>query len=439
MVPANTLEGGESPARRIPSVEGARGIAALSVLTFHVLQAQEASWLAPITSRLWTGVPLFFAISGFVLFRPFARAIVSGQDWPSLRRYAVARTLRIFPALWAVTAVWLLVFSEHMRAGVLTMAAVCAFSVVVWMPPTKTITKALVVIGVPGLAISAAFYATFFADRPSTFQAIRQFLLLQLYTFEKPIVVIGPVWTLCIELGFYLLLPVISWAMLHVTRTSSLAPSTVVGGSLIALAVFGLVYNWFMGWGYGLPTTVPGFVPQFSAGMWLALASECRWFSRQGWPLGAIAIAVVAVAIALQTAGPANNTEGSGPLFGALMAAAFALGLGSVILPHRPNFLSQLLSLRPIVWLGTISYGMYLWHYPVILWAQDHISAVPGATNYVLVLGATLALASGSWHFIEQPVIGASRCSRAGTRGFLLAPQPVNRADAGRAPGYVAP
>lgn len=89
---------------RLPGVEGTRGVAALSVLAFHVWLRGGSGLgdVGVVLSYGWLGVPLFFVLSGLLLYRPFARAIVAGSNLPSFRRYARARSLRIFPAYWLV-------------------------------------------------------------------------------------------------------------------------------------------------------------------------------------------------------------------------------------------------------------------------------------------------------------------------------------------------
>jgi peptidoglycan/LPS O-acetylase OafA/YrhL len=238
-------------------------------------------------------------------------------------------------------------------------------------------------------------------------------------------VLVGPVWTLCIEVGFYALLPFLALAMMRTAaRTSRHRPAAVVLASLAALAGFGLLYNQFMGWGYGLPTTVLGFLPQFAAGMALAVAVELRVFRSAGRQLLIAAAVVAAVALAIQNLGPANNTEGSGPLFGAAIAIAFALALAAVVLPERPLLLSRALSSRPLVWLGTISYGIYLWHYPVILWLGDHESTSTVA-GLGLTIALTVALAVLSWRAVESPAMQLQRRGLLSRRGAVAPEGPA--------------
>ena len=88
---------------------GARGVAAMMVLAYHVWRYStfiDGSGVGGTTdyvlSRLWIGLTLFFVVSGFVLYRPFARATLGDEAWPSLRRYFTHRVLRIVPGLLGV-------------------------------------------------------------------------------------------------------------------------------------------------------------------------------------------------------------------------------------------------------------------------------------------------------------------------------------------------
>ncbi len=149
---------------RLPGVEGARGIAALSVLAFHVWLRGGGGLGAggTILSYGWLGVPLFFVLSGLLLYRPFAQAIVPGSSLPSFRKYARARVLRIFPAYWLV------------------------------------------------LVCTVPFLDPRFADSARSWltHGIEQVFLVQTW-FSNDWTGLAPAWTLVIEITFYAVLPLI--------------------------------------------------------------------------------------------------------------------------------------------------------------------------------------------------------------------------------------
>ena len=97
---------------RFPLFDSLRAIAALSIFGFHIAASQLAlndpdfPWLG----QLNVGVPIFFVVSGFLLYRPFVARRAQGRPAPSLGGYAIRRALRIIPAYWValtVITVWL--------------------------------------------------------------------------------------------------------------------------------------------------------------------------------------------------------------------------------------------------------------------------------------------------------------------------------------------
>src|SRR5947209_19307560 len=88
---------------RFPLVDGMRAIAALLVLVVHtsfLSGADFGAWYGKYASRFDVGVPIFFAISGFLLYRPFVAAHLEGKAGPRVGDYAWRRFLRIVPAYW---------------------------------------------------------------------------------------------------------------------------------------------------------------------------------------------------------------------------------------------------------------------------------------------------------------------------------------------------
>ena len=97
---------------RFPAIDGLRAVAACAVLVTHtafISGFNGHGFLGQLTARLDSGVALFFVISGFLLYRPFVAARFQGRRGPGIRRYARRRILRIVPAYWlaiTVLAIW---------------------------------------------------------------------------------------------------------------------------------------------------------------------------------------------------------------------------------------------------------------------------------------------------------------------------------------------
>ena len=98
------------------ALDGYRAIAALMVLLTHVATSTGVSVSAGVwghvLARFDFGVPLFFLMSGFLLYRPWARASLEGRPRPDLRRYAIRRAARILPLYWVVVVVTLAFLPE---------------------------------------------------------------------------------------------------------------------------------------------------------------------------------------------------------------------------------------------------------------------------------------------------------------------------------------
>ena len=93
--------------RRLEALDGLRGLAAVGIVILHVwmfhqgdLGSPDRSTLDTVISQLRLGMPLFFVLSGFLIFRPFVAAAIEGREGPDLRRYVIRRAARIVPAYW---------------------------------------------------------------------------------------------------------------------------------------------------------------------------------------------------------------------------------------------------------------------------------------------------------------------------------------------------
>jgi len=339
----------------VPALEGARGIAALGVLAFHVG--------VPGSSRLWLGVPLFFLLSGFLLFRPFARAIIEATPLPSLRRYGRARLLRIVPAYWVVLT--FLIVDEGLYPG-------GRHAIPIWH--------------------LAAHY-------------------LLIYTLFDLGSIVGGGWTLCVEVAFYAALPLFALAVSAITRPLTNRRQRTLLLALTLLPAFP-VSQWYMeneGFGSGwLPPWLPGYLDEFAIGMLLAIFLEVR-------PrLSLVASRMLLVSGVLLGVGaqwlytfgsldPYGNGSGAG--YSRVMELAFAFVLASVLARGESTVLGRLLASRLLLGAGTVSYAVYLWNLAVIdrlrgtgLWFDNW-------AGLVLATAAVLLIARTSWVLIERPAL----------------------------------
>src|SRR4051794_1356756 len=103
-------------ATRFPLFDSLRAIAALAIFGTHAyftLRNNAPGPVRPYAARLEVGVYIFFVISGFLLYRPFVRARLSGSPAPATGAYAWRRLLRIGPAYWIALTLVALWLGEH--------------------------------------------------------------------------------------------------------------------------------------------------------------------------------------------------------------------------------------------------------------------------------------------------------------------------------------
>ncbi|MEA2421314.1 MAG: hypothetical protein QOF55_413 [Thermoleophilaceae bacterium] len=341
------VQAGETRSTRI---EALRAVAAIGVVVGHVVLTTEGIDPKSLPEQLGyaggLGVFLFFALTGYLLYWPFARRAFGDGRPISIGGYARNRALRILPLYYVVLAVFLVL--NH-GGGTFTQ----------WWR-------------------FATFSQSFFPDTVAT--------------------VDGPMWSLVVEVQFYVLLPLLAYGVALVAREKR----AVAAGLIAALGVVSAAIWWTkvhqssstdLRWRYSLPVTFLGFVP----GMLLALLRlELEERPRVRLPsstmliVGGVALWVVA-SRKLDLAEP-------------ITAAASFLVLAGVVLPVRPGVLARALDLRVLGLVGVVSYSLYLWHLPIVESLGRHTGA--GVVGLLpLALAVCLAVAAASYLVVERPFL----------------------------------
>ncbi len=302
----------------------------------------------------FVGVDIFFVISGYLITSIIFGALESGSF--SFAWFYERRIRRIIPAF-------------------LVMLAVVSIACIVFFPP-----KELAQFGL-STAAAAAFCSNFFFAFQTDYFAGSETMIPLLHT-----------WSLGVEEQFYIVWPLILFVCYRVG--SRLAVKLLV----VALAVASLTYS---EWGSKNAAHL-FYLPQsraweLMAGAMLALGMvpriESRWLRNC---LALLGLGMIAFAV--------TRFSSSTP-FPGLWATIPCLG--AVLLIHtgqqRDTAVYGLLSLRPFVFFGLISYSLYLWHWPIFAFGENYTGR-PLTTGEALVLIAlSIAIATASWRYVEQP------------------------------------
>ena len=383
-------------ATRFPLFDSLRAIAALSVLGTHVAVvsgvAASESVLRPYTARLDVGVSIFFVISGFLLYRPFVRARLNDEPSPRTGAYAWRRFLRIVPAYWVALTAVALVLGLHY---VFTVAG-----------------------------------------------ALRYYGFAQIYDGDTAFLGITQAWSLCIEVTFYAFLPLWAWGMrrLRASERRRRVRHELVGVALLALASLGYKAAvlsfvdpatlsepqppWLM--------PLPSFLDQFALGMALAVLSV--WYEdreRPPRPLRALdrwpALGWLAAGLAFWAVSTQIGLSG---VFGErlsdaqwnerhLLFAVVAVGLvaPAVFGDQARGAVRRLLANRALLYLGLVSYAIYLYHLALLTqlsrWDAAELLGAGTPLAYaawaVAGLAGSVLLATLSYYAVERPALSLKR------------------------------
>lgn len=343
---------------RIPSLTGIRALAALLVLGTHAAYTTGKythGYAGLLSSRMEIGVPIFFVLSGYLLFGPWVRAARDGTPPPSLSRYAWHRVRRIMPAY---------------------------------------------VVAVLGAYLLYHFHEAGPNPGHTWYGLLRNLTLTQIYTdgymFSHIHQGLTQMWSLAVEVSFYVALPVIAYLVLAVLCRRRWQPRMALAG-LAACALISPAWMVYVHTAQGLPDGarlwLPGYLAWFIGGMMLtvlaAMGVRCYWFI--ALPLVMVSYFIVSTPVAGE---PTTSPTG---LAQAVVKTIFYAVIATLVVAPPAlgdnGFYERLLSSSPMVWLGEISYEVFLVHLVIMELVMTQVLHWRVYTGNALVLFAvTLVL-----------------------------------------------
>jgi len=356
--------------KTIAVLDGVRAIAILCVLVFHIdiitksLKIWDAS-IGPIASAVamagWSGVTLFFVLSGFLLFMPYAKAILFDDEWPRMGRFYLRRMLRIFPGYYVSLFLLIILFDQQ------------------YLQPDHWKEMGL--------------FLTFLMDSTRL-------------TFRK---LNGPFWTLAVEWQYYMLLPWLAlgfrWLCQRLGGASLQRRWWTLVGCLCAMMVWGVAIR-FWGMYYGSHPTetflvsrpvtnvllfflfgiIGKFLEDFAVGMLISccyvlsqrvladhslhwVGASLRRYSLWLWGGGVCLLFLMALWDAKHDFQAGTFWRYLIPPFDQFSELLLSLGYGACMTAvlFGPAVLQRPFAWGPLRWFGLISYSLYIWHLPLLV------------------------------------------------------------------------
>jgi peptidoglycan/LPS O-acetylase OafA/YrhL len=336
-----------------------RGCAVLLVVSYHVwlVSGQGVGPLTFIAQAGYLGVDLFFFISGFCLYYPYARAALADGPTFDLGHFFQRRAMKIVPSY---------------------VIALVAFAIV--------------------------YRAQFASPRDAFWQLAAHLTFLHPLDQSTFGSISGPLWTIGIEVQFYMLFPLI---------VLGFARSPVIGYA--ALALVAEAYRWTIG-ALGLDTSfwwinqLPAVIDLFAAGMLGAHAFVVlRARSDAIDPQRATVLAFGAWLCAISGLAIVSGTSSGSPDAAHVWFNAHRIVIGPLclVLALSTFFalpaVRSLVAARALVFFSTISYNLYLWHLEVTVWVHNAVGSP--AWTLALSVPSAIGIAMLFTYAVERPLL----------------------------------
>lgn len=349
-----------------PHIDGLRALAIIPVVLFHVDLG--------LFSGGFTGVDIFFVISGFLITSIIVAELNDGRF--SLLEFYKRRALRILPAYVAL----------------ILAVTVAAYAM---MLPAEAYRLGIAIAASAGFASNIYFWRTedYFAQEAGSTPLLHT-------------------WTLSVEEQFYILLPIGLLLLAHIARGRYAAVIALGSIASFLLSVWGLERAPTATF-YLLPTRVW----EFGLGALLAvLGRDVVRGAGVRTVASSVGLALLAYGVfGLDVSDAFPGPNALFPVLGAVLLIACGDG----------NWTGRVLSSWPLVAIGRISYSLYLWHWPVIVFYEMRTGPGLSAAEIVLVIAVSLLLATLSYVWIEQPFRTRKMRTRSALRVDLAAASTV--------------
>ncbi len=332
-----------------PDIDGLRAVAVLLVVCEHLRLGFRGGYI---------GVDVFFVISGYLISSIILSDMAEGRF--SIASFYERRIRRIFPALFV-------------------MMGIVAFFAYRFLVPSETVNFAQSM-----LAATFSVSNVLFAHQAGYFDQPSQF---------KPLL---HTWSLAVEEQFYILFPIFLVTVRRLARR-------FLKNAILSLAIISFSAACF--WVQHDPTTAFYSAPLRAWELLIGTILSQRYlpsitgkFWRNLLSLSGVALIVV----------PSLLYSASTP-FPGLAAIPPCLGAALIIAADEtgPSLVGRLLGTRPVVFLGLISYSLYLWHWPILVFQNTNsmlvVAHAGGRRVKVAILAMSVVVAILSWRFVETP------------------------------------
>ncbi|WP_432488493.1 acyltransferase family protein [Kineococcus sp. SYSU DK018] len=366
---------------RLAGLEGYRGLAAVGVVVFHLyqeLRVDGAYFLAGTRAHAWlyaldTLVDLFFALSAFLLALPYLRRAVAGERPQGALEFLRRRAVRVVPLYYLVVTV-------------------------VWASRNA---------GLPGEWRDLLEHLTF----------------TQVLDDQRIFSTVGPAWSLAVEVQFYVLLALVGSAVCAACRRLRRRGARIGAAALPGVLLVAAGLGWKLAaHAQGRPGTdwstwfsLPAKLDVFGFGVLLALLVAVRGTGPSRVLSAALLVPAVPLLLAAVWAGTRDGLVAE--LRHTAAGAGFACLLGATVLAGAGSRAVSALQARPVAFLGLISYSLYLWHEPLMLWMAglpvwpQRSSPATLLLGVALLLPVTVLVGWASYWVVEHPA-GALRRTR---------------------------